>query len=123
VTASTTLSKTRAQTYGLHVTRADQSDDAVVRVTGELDLATVTSLRNELQRALATSSRRIVVDLRALDFLDSTGIHALAQAHERCRSSRRQFTLLLADGVVRRTLEVCGMLEVLDHVAPEAVAA
>jgi len=123
LTASDIPGEPHAPSYGLRVTRADESDGAVVRVVGELDLASVTFVRNELERALATGRERIVVDLRALEFVDSTGIHALMQAHERCRADRRSLTVLLAPGPVQRTLDVSGALQVLDHVPLEAVAA
>jgi anti-sigma B factor antagonist len=123
LTASDIPTEPHAPSYGLRLTRADKSDDAVVRVVGELDLANVTFVRNELERALATGRERIVVDLRALEFLDSTGIHALVQAHDRCRADGRSMTVLLVPGPVHRTLDVSGALQVLDHVPLEAVAA
>jgi anti-sigma B factor antagonist len=109
--------------YGLRIVRADADGEAVIRVRGELEMATTARMREELARALATECGRVVVDLRALDFLDSTGIHALVQAHERCRSSDRSLTLLLGTGPVHRTLDICGLLDVLNHVGPDAVAA
>lgn len=124
MTAPTTHSEPEAAPiYGLRITRATQPDEAVIRVEGELEMATASRMRDELQRAFATSRQRIVVDLRGLDFLDSTGIHALVQAHQKCQFSNRSLTLLLDTGSVHRTLDVCGLLNVIDHVMPVAVAA
>jgi anti-sigma B factor antagonist len=95
----------------------------VIQLDGELDMATAPSVRDELQRALAGDCERIIVDLRRLGFLDSTGIHALVQAHEECEHSARSFQLVLAPGHVRRVLELCGMLGVLDHMTEEGLAA
>ena len=105
-----------APVYGLRIARADAGRDAVVRLDGELEMATTARLREELARALATECERIVVDLRPLAFIDSTGMHALVQADERCRAKGRSLTLLLAHGSsVERTLHLCGLLELLEH--------
>ncbi len=49
-----------------------------VRVAGELDLATSAALERELDGLVADGSRTsIVLDLRDLAFLDSTGLRAL----------------------------------------------
>ena len=123
MTAPTTNSDPQAPRYGLRMTRADEGSEAVVRLHGELELATATLAREEVMRLLATDCERIVVDLRALDFLDSSGIQMLVEAHERCRARGRPMTLLLTPGPVHRTLDVCGLLDVLDHATPEAMAA
>ena len=47
----------------------------------------------------------------------------LDAAHERCRTHGRPMTMLSSPGSVHRTLDVCGLLEVLDHTTPEAMAA
>lgn len=95
----------------------------VVRLDGELDLSTAGGVRAELERAVEGARRDVVVDLRSLAFLDSTGIHALIEAHERCVQGGRSLVVLLAPGAVHRILDVSGMLEVLDHTTEEAVAA
>jgi hypothetical protein len=43
--------------------------------------------------------------------------------HERCVSDARSFQVVLAQGHVRRVLEVSGMLTVLDHMTEEGLAA
>ena len=123
MTAPPTPSEPQALRYGLRITRADDAGGAVVRMSGELELATVAEARDALQRAMSAPSQRIVVDLRTLDFLDSTGIHALVQAHDRCRTHKRTLALLLSPGQVQRTLEVCGVLDMFNHPTPEAIAA
>ena len=48
-------------------------------LSGELDLATVTNVEEELLRVEATDASAIVVDLSGLSFRDSTGIRLLVQ--------------------------------------------
>lgn len=47
---------------------------------GELDIDTVEELDHSLSIALASEAERVVIDLRGLEFLDSTGLRAIAGA-------------------------------------------
>jgi anti-anti-sigma factor len=51
----------------------------VLSVSGELDLGTVPALKDALDR-LAAAKRRVVLDLRELMFMDSTGLHLIINA-------------------------------------------
>jgi anti-anti-sigma factor len=65
----------------------------VVAPHGELDLATVDELRDEIDALAARGFQRIVVDLRALDFMDSTGLRLMLQ-----QCNRTDATVALIDG-------------------------
>jgi anti-sigma B factor antagonist len=108
---------------GLRILREHDDERIVIQLDGELDMATAAPVREELQHALAGDCSGILLDLRRLGFLDSTGIHALVEAHERCTGSGRSFQILLAPGHVHRVLQVSGMLTVLDHMTEEGLAA
>jgi len=112
-----------AVTNGLSITSRRDDDSIVIELAGELELANAAAVNDELRRACATDCRRIVLDLRRLEFLDSTGIHAFVQSHKRCVEDGRAISLLLTPGPVLRILEVCGMLRLLDHTTEEALAA
>ncbi len=100
-----------ASTGTLAVGVFDESDDRVIRVGGELDLATVPALAEELEAAIDGPSSRVVVDMSELEFIDSTGIAVLARAMGRAsRSSRLRFVPSRAAGVMR-TLDMTGVAE------------
>jgi anti-sigma B factor antagonist len=80
---------------------------SVVAAGGELDLWTCPALRKALHVA-AESSRRLVIDLTAVTFLDSSGIGVLLDAHVQ-RRHRAPVVLVGAVGMVRRVLEVSGV--------------
>src|SRR5947209_9752195 len=88
-------------------------DDHVIVLGGELDMACMAPVEAEIMRAEQLGSGRIVIDLRELSFLDSTGLHMLAKACERRDSNGRELKVLVPPpgGVVHRVLEVSGMLE------------
>jgi anti-sigma B factor antagonist len=70
-----------ASTGMLAVGVFDDAGSRVIRVSGELDLATVPSLEQELQAALERADgHRVVLDLSDLEFIDSTGIAVLVRA-------------------------------------------
>ncbi len=50
-------------------------DHVVVRPRGELDMATIGAVEQELRRLQRAGSRKLVLDLSGLTFMDSTGLH------------------------------------------------
>ncbi len=64
-----------------------RSDVAIMRPLGELDIATVETLRAALD-GVREDRGALVLDLRGLSFMDSTGLHLLVALH-RSRAARR----------------------------------
>jgi anti-sigma B factor antagonist len=97
--------------------RVSLEADGVTRIAlaGELDMSVAPAFRAELERAL-TEHAKVIVDLRALDFMDSSGIHALAAADTRARASGARLLIEHPAAAVLRMLELTGMLEVLEIV-------
>lgn len=65
---------------------ADADSAAMVTVAGELDIARAADLDCELRRAEA-HAELVVIDLRALEFIDSGGAGVLVAAHRRIRGA------------------------------------
>ena len=55
----------------------------VVGVTGELDVATSPMLRDSLLALVNRGADSLVVDLRGVTFIDSTGVGSLLRIHHR----------------------------------------
>jgi anti-sigma B factor antagonist len=123
VTASASRPTQYGVTQGLIVADESHGGVATIRLEGDVDMATIAPVRAALDRVLAGHCDRIVLDLRAVTFLDSSGINAIARAHARCEGRRRTFSVLVSGGPVERVLDICGMLAVLDHTAESARAA
>jgi anti-sigma B factor antagonist len=80
----------------------------VVRLAGELDVFNAGVVREALVDATGQQAERVVVDLGAVAFVDSTMLGVLVDA--RTRLPNRRAFLLAAPGVeVRRALEVSGL--------------
>jgi anti-sigma B factor antagonist len=86
---------------------------AVVSVKGELDLASSPALEEELARIAASKVEVVIVDLRELDFMDSTGLSVLVRAHQRACDSGQRFALIKGPQQVQRLLTLTGVAEKL----------
>src|SRR5436853_7912705 len=64
-------------------------DTHVVELIGELDIAGAPRLEEELVAAEATDAASILVDLRSLEFIDSSGIRQLVMAADRSAGTGR----------------------------------
>ena len=87
----------------------DRSDVAiVVSLAGELDLYNANAVRDALLECCAEAPDRLIVDLSAVKFIDSTALGVLIEA--RTRLPNRRGFLLAAPGLeTRRALEVSGL--------------
>ena len=98
---------------GLGIQSARRGDEHVIALEGDLDLANVAAMESELTHVEAGDCRKIVLDLRDLSFLDSTGIHLLMKAHARANATGRPLALVVECGPVHRVLDVSGALSIL----------
>jgi anti-anti-sigma factor len=94
----------------------------VLAVSGELDLASSPILEERLDEVFESDSDVVILDLRDLDFMDSTGLSVVVKAHQAAEASERQLCLVKGPPQVQRLLSLTGVAErlrVLD--APEDV--
>jgi anti-sigma B factor antagonist len=92
----------------------------VLSVTGELDLASSPALEGALTRASAAHGERVVLDLRGVSFMDSTGLSVLVSAQRDATESGRQLAVITGSDQVLRLLTLTGVAERLTLIdAPE----
>jgi anti-anti-sigma factor len=93
---------------------------AVVVVAGELDLRTSPQLEERLTRAFDAGAELVILDLRQIEFMDSTGLRVLLTAHQRAHETGRRFALVRGADQVERVLTLTGVRDLLTVVdAPE----
>ena len=90
-----------------------EEDRVVVRLEGELDCAISDELTQLLRIAMGNGSRRVVVDLADVTFMDSSALRCLLQAAEHASGCDGQLVVAQASGMARRVLEVTGTYEAL----------
>jgi anti-sigma B factor antagonist len=103
---------TRDETSGIRedpVSGISRNNGAVVvSLAGELDLYNAHEVRDALLECCAESPNRLVVDLSAVKFIDSTALGVLIEA--RTKLENRRGFLLAAPGLeTKRALEISGL--------------
>jgi anti-anti-sigma factor len=88
-----------------------QNRTAVVVVSGELDVASGPALEHELARTDASDTQLVILDLRDLEFIDSTGLSILIKAHQQAEASGRRFAVVRGRSQVQRLLGLTGLEE------------
>lgn len=84
----------------------DVGDAIVVRLAGDLDLYNTERVRSALAGAIDRSPTRLVVDVAEVEFIDSTALGALVDAH---RKAPGGLYLACPQEPIRRTLQVSGI--------------
>jgi anti-sigma B factor antagonist len=97
--------------FSLHVT-VGEDGATKVSVGGELDIATADEFLRAVQSGLATGA--VVIDLRELTFMDSSGVRALNMALRESAKNGRELRVSEAmHPSVIQVLEMTGMLRLL----------
>jgi len=89
----------------------DRDQAVVIGVRGELDLASSPALEHELERGTAASAPLVIVDLRELEFMDSTGLSVVVRAHQRATENGQQFAVVRGSQQVQRLLSLTGVAD------------
>jgi anti-anti-sigma factor len=91
-------------------------DGHVIALAGELDLAGAGLLEEELLRVEGTDAEQIVIDLRELEFIDSTGVRLLYMADARARGSDARLAIRRGPHRVHRIFELTDLADRLPFV-------
>ena len=100
---------------GFAVERRDEGHQTVLELAGEFDLAAEPLLTRELEAALPAPT--LVLDLRRVTFMDSTGLRLLLEADARARANGDRCLVVRGPGVHRVIEEglLASRLEVVEQ--------
>ena len=87
------------------------ADAAVIVVSGELDIASAPELEQVLDQIQPEQTKLVIVDLRELEFMDSTGLSIIVRAHQRLSEHDCELTLVQGPPQVQRLLDLTGVAE------------
>jgi anti-anti-sigma factor len=87
-----------------------EGETAVVAPRGEMDMATVGAVEQELRRVRAQGFQHIVLDLTGITFMDSTGLHLTARWTNEASGDGFVFELERGPATVQRVFELAGMV-------------
>ena len=95
----------------------------LVQARGELDIATAETLRSTLDAVVAETLGAalvgsLVLDLRGLTFIDSSGLHLLVTLDQRAQRDGFELTLVAPLAPIDRAIQLCGLDRTLPFAAP-----
>jgi anti-sigma B factor antagonist len=99
------------------VTRSQRPGRTVIAVRGEFDILTAPRVGAELDEIVRGGHGDVVVDLRATDFMDSSGLYILLNARRRLARLGRRLSVVCGRGPVRRAVELARLAETLGVVS------
>jgi anti-anti-sigma factor len=95
----------------LQVDAKGKDDRVVLRLNGELDLASSAILEHALEDAEIAAAPLLVLDLDELKFVDSTGLRVILLAQEKSRARGQEFAITPGSPQVQRLLSITSVAE------------
>jgi len=104
--------------FAVHTHNAGRT--ITLALSGELDLVSAPALERAVEGQPQPDVELIVLDLRGLDFMDSTGLHAVLRTANATHDTGCRFALIRGPDQVHRLFELTGLAETLKIVdSPE----
>ena len=88
---------------------------------GEVDLATTGEIREKCEEMSALGFRRVVLDLRGVTFVDSTGVRLALELWESSQAGAWEFAVIEGPAPVQRIFELTGVRSRLPFIAPTQI--
>jgi anti-anti-sigma factor len=82
------------------VTFSPDGDIVVASLRGEIDLSNAGEIGEAIGRRLTNDVLALVLDLTAVEYLDSAGIHVIYDLHERLRNRGQEMRIVIPPGAV-----------------------
>jgi anti-sigma B factor antagonist len=93
----------------LDVETVQRDDASILALRGEIDVYTAPRLRQAIWDLIEGGSRRIVVDLANVDFLDSTGLGVLVEGLRRAKSREGDLSVVATQEKILKIFDITGL--------------
>ena len=108
----------------LTLTTREVDGRTVVAVGGEIDVYTAPKLRDTITELVAAGTYRIVVDMEAVEFLDSTGLGVLVGGLKKVRAHDGSLELVCSQERLLKIFRITGLAKVFTiHESTDAALA
>ena len=97
--------------FDLHSETRDEN--VLVRIRGDFDVQVAARATDALAELESRAPSSLVIDLRELSFMDSSGMGVIAGAHARATAAGRRFAVVAPPAGVRQAFEISGLDEVV----------
>ena len=96
----------------------------LLEISGDIDLSTLPHLQRALEQALNKKIQRLIIDLRRVSFIDSSGVGALIGAKKKLMTRHGELYIICGEDHVRRKLGLMRLGNIIRlHSTPEEVTA
>jgi anti-anti-sigma factor len=80
----------------------------IIALQGELDLASAPCVQARLETAASSDAELVIVDVRGVTFMDSTGLNVLVMAHQASDRSNQRFAIVKGSPQADRLFSLTG---------------
>ncbi|PSW05750.1 STAS domain-containing protein [Photobacterium lipolyticum] len=87
--------------------------DLIVKLNGDFDALSVAEIRPDFEAITAEVQQQIILDLRQVGFIDSSGIGAIVFLYKRLKAEGRGLELTGARGQPKQLLELLRIHQVI----------
>ncbi|MEO6987960.1 MAG: STAS domain-containing protein [Aquihabitans sp.] len=101
----------------LRIDVAEHGDWSVLQIRGEIDIATAPRLREQLISLVNDQRYQLVVDMEAVEFIDSTGLGVLIGALKRVRAHDGDLQVVLTNTRILKVFEIT-QLDTIFRISP-----
>jgi len=95
----------------LLITRSLDGSRHTLSLQGELDLVTAPELEDTVAEICLNGPQEIVLDMRHVLFMDSSGLRTVLASMDMCRLRGCEFMLVPGNGACRRLFEITGVID------------
>ena len=97
----------------MEISARRDADTLRLELIGALDLVTADLVAEHVELALAEKPGELILDLDNVKFCDSAGIQIMLRARSAAHRQGARFRIVNVHGIIRRSLEITGVLGVL----------
>ena len=97
----------------LHIETERNPSGPTLILSGDLDPATTPELQRAIQAARSADDETVIIDLAAVEFIDSAGLRGLVEAFHLLEADEVELTLRRPNRIVSRLLEITALDTVL----------
>ncbi len=93
----------------MRITLTEQHDHEIISIEGEINLTNINELRDVIGQCVRELSKNLVLDMKDVYLIDSTGIAVLFATQKKVESLQRKFYLTNVNEMVGNIISITGI--------------